>query len=423
MVWSKHSLLGLLSMIAFAVLSAESSCEEPTWPREWATPSGITYQLRGRIDTDAIFSEQSPENEATFGDLGNVVGLRRARIGLEGALWDEGSYVAEIDLASGEVVIRDLYAASPGWFDSQTQLGHFREPFSLEGGTSARFFAFMERSPVNTLDPSRNWGLGLMQMQPTDDSALAIGAFYGGPDPSDLEGGPGSTAGVTAKLTAAPIDEENGRYLLHFGAAVAERLPLDGIIIVNQKPRSPLLELGDSSTSPFTPTMKIPADFQHILNAQLAVAHGPAWAHAEWYGTFIDQPSGAPIFFQGNYVDVGYFLTGEHRQYDRATGVLGEVEVQRPFLYGPASRGREWGMGGWELAARLAWLDFINANTPLGANGQLQGVEQTQWTFGLNWYLTDRLRLMFNYSYVLPTNPNTGPSTANIFATRLGYFW
>jgi phosphate-selective porin OprO/OprP len=44
-------------------------------------------------------------------------------------------------------------------------------------------------------------------------------------------------------------------------------------------------------------------------------------------------------------------------------------------------------------------------------------------TFGVNWYLADHLRLMFNYSYALPDDPNTGTSAANIFATRLAMFW
>jgi len=44
-------------------------------------------------------------------------------------------------------------------------------------------------------------------------------------------------------------------------------------------------------------------------------------------------------------------------------------------------------------------------------------------TFGVNWYLADHLRPMFNYSYALPDDPNTGTSAANIFATRLAMFW
>ena len=43
--------------------------------------------------------------------------------------------------------------------------------------------------------------------------------------------------------------------------------------------------------------------------------------------------------------------------------------------------------------------------------------------FGVNWYLADRLRIMFNYSYVQPDEPNTGVTSASVFATRLEMFW
>src|SRR5688572_5387364 len=65
-----------------------------------AAAEGTTIRSRGRIDTDAIWTSQSDANEATFGDLGNAFGLRRAWIGIEGDLAIGGRYVAEIDLAS-----------------------------------------------------------------------------------------------------------------------------------------------------------------------------------------------------------------------------------------------------------------------------------------------------------------------------------
>ena len=77
----------------------------------------------------------------------------------------------------------------------------------------------------------------------------------------------------------------------------------------------------------------------------------------------------------------------------------------------------------WEMTARFAYLDFFDRNTPLGPNGQLVGIQLPAATFGVNWYLADRVRLMFNYSYEVPNEPNTGSSVANIYATRLGVFW
>jgi phosphate-selective porin len=75
------------------------------------------------------------------------------------------------------------------------------------------------------------------------------------------------------------------------------------------------------------------------------------------------------------------------------------------------------------LTARFATLDFIDPDTPAGPSGQLVGISVPTATFGVNWYLTDRLRLLFNYTYEVPDEPNTGTSTGNVYALRLNVFW
>src|SRR5690349_17468886 len=81
-----------------AVFTSSSSAQESVFPREWLLPGGVTYQLRGRLDTDALWATQSSKNVADFGELQDVVGLRRARIGIQGDLPNDCSYIAEIDL-------------------------------------------------------------------------------------------------------------------------------------------------------------------------------------------------------------------------------------------------------------------------------------------------------------------------------------
>ena len=56
------------------------------------------------------------------------------------------------------------------------------------------------------------------------------------------------------------------------------------------------------------------------------------------------------------------------------------------------------------MTARFPYLDYADPNLPLG---QLDGAELGQTTFGVNWYLADRLWLIFNYSYAVPVEPNT----------------
>jgi hypothetical protein len=158
---------------------AETSPVEETPPISPVAASADKpmFELRGRIDADAIWAQQSAANIADFGKLKDVVGLRRARIGVQGHLNDDLRYVSEIDLATGDVVVRDCFLgwAAPHVQNRQFRLGHFREPFSLEGGISANVFPFLERSPINNLDPSRNWGIGLYQHDDDEAATFAIG--------------------------------------------------------------------------------------------------------------------------------------------------------------------------------------------------------------------------------------------------------
>ena len=57
-------------------------------------------------------------------------------IGAEGQLGDDRRYVAEIDLPMGNVIPRDIYFAFGNLQQrGESQIGHFREPFSLGRGT------------------------------------------------------------------------------------------------------------------------------------------------------------------------------------------------------------------------------------------------------------------------------------------------
>jgi phosphate-selective porin OprO/OprP len=413
-----------LCLVAAVCLSQEA--EVASQDRESTTippPGATTFRLRGRIDTDVIGTVQNAANQATFGNLGNVAGVRRAWIGAQGDL-AIGRYITEFDLASGNVVVRDVFLGLGDWPDGgEVRVGHYLEPFSLELGTLSYVFPFMECSAISALDPARNWGLGLFRAGLSDTTRLGLGVFQAGTDPNDIQGGAGSTVGFTGKLTTAPINDGDGEQLLHFGLAMSERLPEHGVILVGQQPQSSLLGLADVASSPFTPGIRIPASFQQLVNLQCAAANGSLWAQAEWTGSWVAQRGGGPVFFHGCHVDCGYFLTGEHRQYQVASGTFGPIKVNQPWIRTRANQDRPIGWGAWELTSRFAYLDFRDPDEPTGPVGQLVGIRLPEATLGVNWYLADHLRLMFNYSCAVPDEPNTGSSVAHIFGGRLAVFW
>jgi phosphate-selective porin OprO/OprP len=210
---------------------------------------------------------------------------------------------------------------------------------------------------------------------------------------------------------------------LHLGAAISERFPEDQLAIINQHPRADLLDPSDSTLSPFVPEIEIRADFQQLFNLQLATNNGPFWTQSEWYGTIIPQFGTGPVFFHGFYTSCGYFLTGEYHVYEKETGVLGPISVNRPLVHGSFGRGRPHGWGAWELTARFSYLDYFDSDLLPGPDGQNIGTRLPQATFGVNWYWADRMRLMFNYSYEAPDESNVGTTEAGVYGLRLNVFF
>jgi phosphate-selective porin OprO/OprP len=165
----------------------------------------------------------------------------------------------------------------------------------------------------------------------------------------------------------------------------------------------------------------VPASQNQLYNLQAALVLGPLSFQAEWNGTRIDQIGGGPVFFQGAYIFASYFLTGEHREYNREVGTFWEPQVHSPFA---CRTGTDvTGTGAWELTARLANLDFDSPNLALGSDGLKIGNRLTTVTLGVNWYINDNARLMFNYVHATPWDPNFGSSVADSFTLRTAIFW
>ena len=91
---------------------------------------------------------------------------------------------------------------------------------------------------------------------------------------------------------------------------------------------------------------------QEIVDVELAAVNGPWTVQTEYYCTWIHDasvPKTSPplnpgtLFYQGAYMELLYFLTGEHRAYDRTSATFGRVVPLRNFnVWGPS---QGWGPG------------------------------------------------------------------------------
>ncbi|MFO0965095.1 MAG: porin [Gemmataceae bacterium] len=380
--------------------------------------------LRGRINADAIVVHQSARDLAIVGEVPSATGFRRARLGAEGTVGEQVNWVAEFDFARGTISFKDVYVGVDRLpLLCRVRLGHMLEPFSLEGYTSSNFITFMERSSVNALSPGRNWGAGVFAFSEDERVVFQIGAFRPGTGSNGDDIGNGNDIAFTTRLTGLPWLSADGRSFVHLGAAFSQRRPPNDLVTINLGPQNTLLTVEDTPGSPFQPVITIPASAQQLYNLQGALVLGPLSLQAEWTATDIDQIGGPTVFLNGGYAFVSYFLTGESRAYLRQDGKFGMTRVLEPFVCLRDGINHVRGPGAWEVAARFGYVNFSSGAIPRNANGLRVGDTETTLTLGLNWYLNDYTRLMFNYTHAIPVDPNFGPSFADSYGLRVAIFW
>jgi len=97
--------------------------------------------------------------------------------------------------------------------------------------------------------------------------------------------------------------------------------------------------------------------------------------------------------FSGWYAQASYFITGEHRNYNKTAS---PSDYQATFgriipicNFSPLTGGT----GAWELAFRVSNLDLDDVA------GGFDGGNQTDFTAALNWYLNPNVMVKMNYIY------------------------
>jgi phosphate-selective porin OprO/OprP len=363
----------------------------------------------GRIFIDTATFSQDPIDKLRW-DEQNGIEFRAARIFVEGKGFDVIKYKIEWDFAGRDKArAKDIYIAITDlpWLQN-VQVGHFKEPFSLDELTSARFITFMERTVGNdVITPKRHLGIMAHGATELERATYAIGAFAekdddGGVIQDDVMGG-----AVTMRGTWLPWYDEatEGRGLIHTGIAYSYRDPFKNTYAMKYRPECHLaheeaLTLTDVSN-------------RNMLDLELAMVYGPFSFQSEYYYTSINRTAHADTNAQSAYAYVSYFLTGENRVYDRSRGYFTRVKPNENFFRVRDEGGNtHTGKGAWELKYRYSWFN--------GYDGDLLGWDYVgDHTFGVNWYLNPYTRCMLEYIHSgINQNAGLGVGDLDIFQMR-----
>jgi phosphate-selective porin OprO/OprP len=358
------------------------SWEHGTSPRLDAFEGDLSIVLGGRLHLDAAWFSENAKIEAAFGEPDPGFVVRRAYVELGGVykklefnLWLnftedpesrlERNYVADIDFRNVFVGMRDIPVVGG------IRVGYFKEPYGLEEITSSNDITFMERSLVQTFVEARNFGV-MLHRRLTGERRMQVAAGVFRDMNNDLDASDGY--GVTGRITGVPWFENDGRRMLHVGAAATYRVPSDDTLQFFQRPES-------NQAQVMADTGDFGADRDVRAGLELATVLGPLSLQTEPMLAVARAKNGEgnPVFFSV-YVMASYVLTGEHRSYRRQVGAFGTVQPEKPLFSG--------GAGAWELTARYSYLNLDSAG--------IEGGVLHDWTLGLNWYPIHQTRLMLN---------------------------
>ncbi len=318
---------------------------------------------------------------------GDQVELRSTRLHMAGTAYGVVGYRLEVEFDSSgdscscgyardDVSVTDAYMTVDELLPAGViKIGHQKEPFSLEMVTSQRFITFMERAlPVAYNAPGRNTGISVSDTASDERVTWAAGVFVDGRRGTTEDG-----VALTGRATWLPHYENDGRELVHVGAAYTHRDPDEyetALVLAEAHLFDPLC-CGAWCIDP--------VDDASTLGLEAATVFGPLSLQGEYFTGDVNGDKGASdIDSDGYYVYASYFLTGENRVYNRSTGGFDRVTPNNNF-------DGDGGWGAWEVAVRYSEATS-EKNSSYKEDVTLDGL-----TFGLNWYLNPNMRFMLNY--------------------------
>lgn len=321
-----------------------------------AETDAFSFELGGRIMVDmAIFDED-------ITPLEDGMEFRRARLELEGTLYSDWGYKAQVDFAGNEAEIKDMYLAYAGLGEGELMIGQFKQFMGLEELTSSKYTTFMELGTTSVFYPSRKIGVGYLWKGA--NSTFGVSA-YGNEAGEGLQND--GLVNFSTRYTYAPWSDEGN--VLHLGiSAVSESADDTNTVGFSQRPEAHLAPRLIGATI-------ADADGSTRLGLEAAWVAGPFSLQGEYIDASVQRTAGfEDLSFDGYYVQASYFLTGESRPYK--AGTFGRVKPENPA-------------GAWEIAARLSNLNLVD--------GAVDGGELNDLTLGLNWYANPHTRFMANY--------------------------
>jgi phosphate-selective porin len=161
----------------------------------------------------------------------------------------------------------------------------------------------------------------------------------------------------------------------------------------------------------------------HQVGFEFAAQQGAFAVQSETYlRNYNRTESDRGLTVWGIYLEGRVFLTGDFRRFNASQAIWSGVTLKHNLEFDTQD---DWNIvkyiGAWELAGKWSYTD-LNDFDQENLNGVLAD-RVHDFTLGLNWYWTERARVMFNYSHIIPADKAGGHSGMDLFATSFRYYF
>lgn len=396
----------------------------------WLENADKSFRIHfgGRTQLDADWIGASKQIQFAPGGIGQTndgVNFRRCRFAAEGTIWEVMDFNFEYDFLNnfnaertGAPLSTTAGVPTDMWitFTHLPFLGNVRvgnqKPFiSFEHLTSSRWLNMIERSFafdafIGGLDNGFRPGISTFNTYLDERMTFAAGFYKNNTSILGFNAGDGEYD-FTTRATLLPIYENDGRCLLHFGLGYSHRDLDDDQVLLRARI---LTRNGPATTQNALASIRLNGNSQDILVPEMAFVWGPFSMQAEYFAVQVTDAirNGGPanqtprdVFYHSAYVEFHYFLTGEHRPYNKKIGAFDRVIPHENFFMVRTEDGPSYGLGAWQLTARLG---YINLNDQDLAGGYLW-----ETTAGINWYLNPNMKLQMNYTHHRREGVGTAP--------------
>ncbi|GHB68287.1 hypothetical protein GCM10008107_17200 [Psychrosphaera saromensis] len=333
------------------------------------------FDLSGYVMFDYDRFDASLLEDGT--ESSSLVEIRRARLSLKSDINDlwEGKF--QVDVADGDIDIKDAYLEYKGWSFADLTVGQQKENFGLEKLTSSRNLLMIERSMVTeAFAPGRSLGVSLSGELPSVYWQLG---YYAPDYATDSEE---ASSAVTGRIAWVPWQENDN--LLHLGFAFSEREYDGEQFRINER-----LEVNQADS--LLEGKKIDADNVSLQGLEILWVQDRFTLMSEWQQASVSSIEQEDYDYEGGYVQFGYQLSGGFRKYKN--GKLSKVSDQ-----------------GWELTGRYSEFSLIEENE-----------DAETYTIGLNYTLNKNVKFMGDYIKAEHFEAGTSVSSGNAISFRVQY--